>query len=258
MANTRIKLSDVKVYTILLPEVNGKCPLCGAYPLSEEKNGKTYKNFEIAHIYPHSPTEKQLKSLKNVVKHDDVESIDNLIVLCKQCHGRQDLNTTEEEYNYLLSIKKRLKENSISRKNLGNQHIDTSILKIIYSLKKADFSNIPKMELRTTPLKVDQKIINNPLLLDNIRDKVLKYFVYIQEQFRMLEGSNSNNFELIASQIKTAYIQAKSSGISQEAIFNQLVYWLESLDNSIDSKISCGIMVSFFIQDCEVFDEISK
>lgn len=40
-------------------------------------------------------------------------------------------------------------------------------------------------------------------------------------------------------------------------IFDDIVQWMYEKTNKI-SKIACEVIVSFFIQDCEVFREIAK
>lgn len=258
MEKARVIVSLTKISTILLPEVNGRCPLCGKYPLSQEKNGRILKNYEVAHIYPHSPTKEQLKVLQGVPRADDIESLDNVILLCKDCHSKQDFHTTVEDYTNLFNIKKRLQNNAISREKLSNNNIDESILNIIYSLKNLKKADLKPLDLKMEPLKISQKVKDDFLLLDAIKDKVLRYYRFIQEQFQILEGYSSNNFETVASQIRTAYLKANSSGISQEEVFNQLVSWLENINSETSSNIACQIIIAFFVQDCEVFDEISK
>ena len=88
----------------LLDECGGLCPLCGE-PLIGTKNGRCMKLYHVAHIYPHSPTAEQLEVLKDVPAPDDVESLDNLILLCLKNHKIQDFCTTRDEY-LLLYLKK--------------------------------------------------------------------------------------------------------------------------------------------------------
>ena len=40
---------------ILFDEVYGRCPICGKC-LTHNKNGRIYRTFEVAHIYPANPT----------------------------------------------------------------------------------------------------------------------------------------------------------------------------------------------------------
>ncbi|MCD0021636.1 HNH endonuclease, partial [Streptococcus agalactiae] len=84
------------------------------------------------------------------------------------------------------------------------------------------------------------------------------YYYYIQEQFQNLVDSHPITFNIIGSQIKTAYLQASYSGISQQEIYNHLVLWLESITPEIPNNTACQIVISFFVQNCEVFDEITK
>ena len=65
------KRATENLESIFLDEVHSLCPICGKY-LLEEKNGKTVKKYEIAHIYPLSPKPEQLKTLKNVPKPKNV------------------------------------------------------------------------------------------------------------------------------------------------------------------------------------------
>lgn len=258
MKKSRIKVSDVNIYTKLLPEVNNSCPLCGKFPLSKEKNGKTFKDFEIAHIYPHSPTVDQLVNLNDVVKPENIESLDNVIILCKSCHSKQDFNTTKQEYIKLYNIKSRLKNNFESKNRLASQNIDDSIKIIIESFKKIKPSDINQLDLTLHPLKIDQKINNDFILSESIKNHVVMYYYYIQEQFQNLVDSHPITFNIIGSQIKTAYLQASYSGISQQEIYNHLVLWLESITPEIPNNTACQIVISFFVQNCEVFDEITK
>lgn len=66
---------------MLLEEVGGLCPIKGcAVSLVNEKNGKYYKEYDIAHIFPQSPTDMEIIILANVeVDGECSESLDNKI-----------------------------------------------------------------------------------------------------------------------------------------------------------------------------------
>lgn len=107
----------------LLDECGGLCPLCGE-PLVGNKNGRRLKLYDVAHIYPHSPTEEQLEELKGIPAPDDVESLDNLILLCQKNHKRQDFHVTRDEYLRLY-----MKNNSLSQRTALNRSPPASVLK---------------------------------------------------------------------------------------------------------------------------------
>ncbi len=74
----------------LISEVDGLCPLCQE-ELIVSRNGSTTNLSQAAHIYPHSPTTSEKELLKNVPRlSNDPESIENLIMLCPNCHHKFD------------------------------------------------------------------------------------------------------------------------------------------------------------------------
>lgn len=95
--------ADIRLH---LKEVNFHCPICGK-DLQSRNQKKRVKLFEIAHIYPNSPTIEQYMELKGLERlGDNSESFDNKIALCKDCHSMQDFHTTKEDYLVLLNKKK--------------------------------------------------------------------------------------------------------------------------------------------------------
>ena len=90
---------------LYLKEVSFVCPLCGKI-LRHRKQKKANKLYEIAHIFPNSPTEEQYEQLSGLPRlGDNSESFENKIALCKDCHDQQDYHTTQADYLKLLDIK---------------------------------------------------------------------------------------------------------------------------------------------------------
>ena len=93
---------------LYLKEVSFSCPLCGK-DLRNRRQRKTNKLYEIAHIFPNSPTEEQYERLRSLLRlGDNSEAFENKIALCKECHDQQDYHTTQEDYRNLLNKKKLL------------------------------------------------------------------------------------------------------------------------------------------------------
>ena len=83
--------ADLQLY---LKEVSYVCPLCGKI-LRHKKQKKGNKLYEIAHIFPNSPTEEQYERLGTLPRlGTSSESFENKIALCKDCHDQQDYHTT--------------------------------------------------------------------------------------------------------------------------------------------------------------------
>lgn len=84
---------------LYLKEVSFSCPLCGTI-LRHRRQKKANKLYEIAHIFPNSPTEEQYGCLGTLPRlGDNSESFENKIALCKDCHAQQDFHTTQRVYD---------------------------------------------------------------------------------------------------------------------------------------------------------------
>jgi ssDNA-binding Zn-finger/Zn-ribbon topoisomerase 1 len=257
MSNPRRKYSAIE-QSMLFSQVNGICPKCGK-SLVYTKNGKLRKKYEIAHIYPLNTTLEESALLSNEpMLGENVNSLDNLIPLCLDCHKMFDHPRTLEEYRALCSMKKRMIENENIKNVYSNYTISEEIASIIKSL--TDMPNDGSIvKLEYTALKVDEKleVQFNRILRKHIIYNVSEYYPYIKNLFAEIEKNNPGKYDLIASNIKSFYLDIRLKTMDQETVFNKIAEWLQlkTQQNSIES---CKIIVSFFIQSCEVFDHVSK
>jgi cytochrome c553 len=239
----------------LLAETGNSCPLCGKRLLGE-KSGRSVKLYDIAHIYPHSPTQEQLLVLQNAPMVEDKESFENKIALCKDCHNRQDFHTQKEEYMRLYNIKQRLIKQTKALDEASTVFIENEIEEVLRRLKDADIKEL--VPLSYDVISVDKKITKeNGLLLNDVREKIVQYFLFIQEMLRNIDNMGSQKSKIMASEIRTCFLKMNDKGLSQEEVFSALVKWLYSKTQS-QSEIACGIIVAYFVQDCEVFDVIAQ
>ena len=126
-------------------------------------------------------------------------------------------------------------EESKARESIASEEIENELIAIIEKL-----SFVSDEELKTFELKY-----------------VCTYYGFIKETMRNLVDENKLNFDLLALKIRTAYMKASISSNDKVIIFNLLVDWVMS-KNPLSSREACEILISFFVQDCEVFDEISE
>ncbi|MCM0004267.1 ABC-three component system protein [Bacillus paranthracis] len=252
MVNDRRNPTDNES-AILLAEVENLCPLC-SITLMYDKQGRKNKRFEAAHIYPLNPTEEEAELLKNVEKlHEDVNNLKNFIALCRKCHKQFDHPRTVEEYKKLYSLKKSLIARAEAREKYHDYQIELEIKQIISKLTEYSDESVTST-LGTDALKLEEKANETltGLTKRKIRNDITDYYIYIQEQFKMLDREETDSFDLIAAQVKTFYLKLKKNEKSQQVIYEQMIEWLsKKTENS--SKEACGIIISFFIQNCEVF-----
>jgi len=256
MNNKRKNPSNNKK-TRLYAEVNGYCPLCNDKLMYEKNNSFQYK-CEVAHIYPLNPKEDEIILLSNVEKlSNDVDDIKNLICLCRDCHKKFDNPRTLEEYNNLLKIKKKLIEKKEIKDEFYSYKIEEEIKDILHILAN-DEDNESTIRLEYDPKKIDNKTnhtIEN-LTKRKIKNHISEFFHIIKNEFRNIDSIKPNKATKIATQIKSFYFEVSEKNSSQEFIYNYLVEWLDKKTNI--NKDASSIVISYFVQDCEVFDVIPK
>ena len=137
--------------------------------------------------------------------------------------------------------------------------LESEISEVVNGMKNIDRAG-ELVELRMDALKVRQKIEpTNKLLIDSVTDDVTHYYCYIESLFADIDGKESGTFDRIASEVRLAYQKIKNEGLSQEAVFKYMADWLkEKMPIGQRNDMAINAVISFFIQNCEVFDEISE
>ena len=241
-----------------LLEVGGVCPWCGKYLLASKGKSKS-KLYQIAHIYPNSPLEEQKKTLAGLERlGENCEDFENKIALCKDCHGIYDDSVTKEEYLKLVGIKKQLLKNTNMKIEVANQILEDEIALILNSLNKVTTDTLKEINLKYKGVKIKDKLEEDyQILRTKIEAYVCTYYNFISEVFKDLAIMDKINFNIIASEINTSYLKCQKENDDKEAIFNGLVQWLQSKIEGA-SLGACEVVIAFFVQNCEVFDEITK
>lgn len=244
-------------YYLYLEEVDSCCPKCGA-PFSITKAGKYAKGCEIAHVFPNSPTPAEKVMLKDV-RTAGVNSEDplNKIALCHICHKFYDDNKSVELYNEMFDLKAAKHRALEAKKLIADKNIESEISKIINRLGIISDSEIGELEkLEYNALKVSEKIEDKYMLMRRrIENEVLLYFTFIRQEFSNLPYG-SFSFDTMASNIRHAYCILRDKGLDKKEIYKQMTNWFER-KTGCDVE-ACQIMVSFFVQDCEIYEELSK
>jgi len=251
--NNRIRLTPLQDRE-LFAEVDGKCPLCGD-SLVSEKNGRRVAVYDRAHIFPHSPTTAQLQAFKGIPQPSDVESPENIILLCKRCHKLQDDETTAADLLRLYSLKQEKFGAYRASQEISRIGIEPELKLVLDRLSIINDSDL--VDLSFSPLAVKRKIETGEL-----QRKVLwcvtTYYETLKRLFQELDNRRSSTFERIAIQVKQAFLkqERESLFLDKGQVFDVLVEWIQS--KSSGSRAACEAIVSYFVQDCEVFREIPK
>ncbi|MEZ8317063.1 ABC-three component system protein [Vibrio splendidus] len=253
----RKKPTENKV-RLLHGEVNGKCPKCSKI-LIVEKKGR-YTNYgEIAHIYPCNPRLHEVELLKGQeILHEDVNDLANQIALCTGCHTEFDEPRTLKGYLEMVEIKKAIlaqkklesKRNSIKIE----QEIDKVLLWLSEYVEDEEDEEKSKKEPDYDVKELDNKADSTlkPRTKQRIRSNISQFYVHINSQLAQLDLTNDDVSTEIRIEVQHYYIALKRMGYNQTQIFKEIANWMLT-NSSCDCFDTCEIMVSFFIQDCEVF-----
>nr|WP_302176742.1 ABC-three component system protein [Megamonas funiformis] len=238
---------------VLFDEVYGRCPICGKR-LTHKKNGRIYRTFEVAHIYPANPKPDEIILLSNEERlSEDVNDLKNVIAVCRICHKKFDTPRTIDEYRKWVRMKKQILQENEIKDNYISFNIEEDIITIIDRLNSVDIEEFGT-SLSLNSLKIDEKANDTlPYILKHtIKHNVVDYFNFIKKIFLDIDKNTPYKFNTIAAQIKSFYYKCMQINNNQEAVYYALVNWIDEKTNHY-SKMACEILVAFFIQDCEVF-----
>lgn len=238
----------------LTTQVEGCCPLCGTV-LFYEKKGRTYRHYELAHIYPLNPKPAEVEELKDVeLLSADRNHLDNQIPLCSGCHTRFDKPRTRAEYEELFQVKRGLIERARQRALMREYPIEDSIHKIVVALGNVSFEE-PEEDLTLDPQSVDAKCKTAmpELIIRKIKRNVTDYYPHVKREFRALEQEYPTKSQLIYSQVRTFYLKQKDLGLSKQEIYQNVVTWFRNVTKT-DAIEAPEVIAAFFVQNCEVLD----
>lgn len=246
--------SDLRLY---LREVDYHCPLCGKELQSRRQKKTEQQKFQIAHIYPNSPTIEQYNLLHNLERlSTNCEDFENKIALCVDCHQTQDYHTTIEEYNHLLNIKKRFLTQTALHDATNTLGLEVEINKIVSKLSTLSESDLA--ELSYDPVPITKKFADNEIILKSkVTANVLTFYPYIRDSFREIDGKNGFHLQVLSEQIRSCFVKMNAISQDKTLVFSKIVEWImhKTQSNYIEP---CEAIVSFFVQNCEVFYEITE
>ena len=234
----------------LLAEANYECPLCHK-KLVDTITGQAVKKYRIVQIFPDGlidETAAELAAVYPAPKKFDMPN--NLIALDEGCAEQYLLNPIAAEYRNLYEIKTQLTKNYTAKQAVNGVQLEDDIRTVLDALSTIrDASELVKLEYEA--LRIDEKFdAENFILKNETQVQVVTYYRYIEKVF----SNSAADFDMIASEIKVSSMKLEKAGLSQSDVISQLSEWMRNKAGlGTDSRLACNIVVSFFIQNCEVF-----
>ena len=242
---------------LFLREVDYHCPLCGKDLQPRAQSKPNQHQFQIAHIYPNRPTIQQYAVLHGLERLGNTsEDFENKIALCLTCHNKQDFQTTKDDYEALLSIKKNCLQKSALHDAIDELYLESDLKEVVDQICKTPTSELTVLNM--IPVRVADKFEDEDApILSKITGYVTQYYTYIRDLFREKDGKDGFIFSVLCSEVKLAFIKMDAKSDNKEEIFNQLSALINRKTAS-SNQTACEIVAAFFVQNCEVFNEIPR
>lgn len=226
----------VKLGSGLLDDCKCTCsmPLCSKHLQTIDNLNQSVSNYEIIKI-----------DKKSNPKYE------NLLAVCHDCFYSYTLKHTAKETKALKAIKKLQSDSRISRNTFDEISIHKGIATVIENLINAKPKDI--VSLNYDPVTVSEKIDENTyyFLKNEVVDNVVRYYQFIDTTMKSLSKNNTYSDDLVRSQIKEIYKKLENKKLIKEQIYHELASGIQRITKQ-DIKF-CYIVVSYFIQSCEVF-----
>ncbi len=243
----------------LLQQVNQECPLCHISLIASVR-GKTIYRYAVTRIFPEecpADNESEFAELHN--KPTNINDITNKICLCDNCATNYLYAPSIETYDKLYRIKWSSLNHSGLRKASDQVPLDDKIIHILSNIKETDIDSIDFSTFRMKPLKIKQKIApTNKTLMKAINDDNAAYYFFIKEHLSQ-QDTIRGSFKKIAHAVQLCFDELSEKTADQDEIYNALIQWiLDTQHLSNYYRTAAHIVISFFVQNCEVFDEIPE
>ena len=260
LVNRTNRLSDIplEINDIpLLAEADYQCPVCHS-PLVDYVKTTAIKRYGIVSLYPESIDDYEAE-FTGIVPPKRIDAKDNRIALCRDHAEEYRVEPTREDYLRLTEIKMKMSANYALRADANDVALDEEIKMVLLGLV-GDIDEDTLVELPMEALRIDQKIQpENHLLRNDETTRVLRYYNFINDMFSSMERDGTGDFENIASEVNITYKKLDNGTLSQEEIVDHLAEWIRNKAKVSNNYLrACHIVVAYFIQNCEVFHEISE
>lgn len=240
--NKEVTLENLKrkYGAALYQESNGIChfPGCGKQ-LYRMENGRIEYVYSIC-----------------VIDDSKNKSVSNLIALCPDCNAKYIVKHTKKLTSELKITKKTLVSSVESKELLDDIRLDEGITKVISKIKNLSEQDFDGIML--DPKEISQKVSpdNNYVLYKEIYNNVSLYFVRVRDILMNMDKRGEIVYEDIQNQMRSLFTRLRKNNKSQTEIYEEIAAKIHNV--SWQEDIYCKIVVSYFVQSCEVFDAIAQ
>ena len=155
----------------------------------------------------------------------------------------------------MIGVKKILVGHGQNVALLENLSLEKGIVDVLKKVKKLNQKDLSNASLE--PKEITQKISpeDDFALYMTIYSYVNAYYVRIREIMTNADKRGEIDYDEVQDQIHAMYKKLKKAKKSKVDIFNEIAQKIHKV--SLMDEILCQIVVSYFVQSCEVFDAIT-
>lgn len=244
---------------VLLSECNMRCPLCHNRLLKTVKGQVASKDYVAIQIYPDNlDLLQQAEFLTVAPQPTEYESLDNKMLLCRNCADAYMIAPTVAEFRNLFDIKTQQTKDIALADLADSVDVENGVLEILDALASDKKRPKPDKKSSYDVWWVSDKIPDdNWDLQDKVTYWVLRYYRKIEEFFEEKERMRTLRFKKVKNEVSQMFETFDEQDKSQPEIFELMVAWLEE-QTGCKNRRAREAFISFFVQNCEVFYEIAE
>ena len=182
------------------------------------------------------------------------EDTENLIAMCPSCAAKYRARGSQS-IEYLQEMKRQLLDSYDDRDVSSSETVQDGVRRV---LQKIPTVKPPQgVDLNYDPVPLRNKIREeNVELYIRTKNHVNVYYSDVHETFQELGKEGLLRFKPFCAQVRMLYLSYADMGYDQPRIYREMTRWLHTATN--EDWDYCQIVISYFIQKCEVFDVIAE
>lgn len=237
-----------------MEECSKRCPLCNARLLSRVNDTVAPHYRRVAIIPAALRPEIEALSADALPAQD---SLDNDALLCYDHALDYEARPSVDKCRDLLSRKNEMRQRLKLRDSIDSLDLEDELSELLDSLDKLACEG-GNAAITMNPVEATKKIRDEyALLRRTIEVQVTDYYQLLRSAIDQMTASKSLSFRKLSSSMRSCYVAIEESGCDQNETFGMMADWVAD-KTGCRSKIACQVLVSFFVQDCEVFDAPSE
>lgn len=206
--------------------------------------------------------------LYDPVEFSDAPDSDEMkrILICVTCYRKGNYKKSKDgsepsSWEMLRKIYKDYMLKQEIEQVFENNNLDSQIKGVLNELveKPTDEELKKNRPENWNPKKVTQKIKKEEwMLAKSIKTLADTYYFYVQSIFESLDNGSTKRFSRICDQVGSCYKEVAEKTDDQRQIFYDIRNWIARHAGVSENSQESLVIAAFFVQNCEVFDEISE